>query len=741
MNPLIQKTKRLGYALTLLSIIGIGACNLPTNTTTVSFGGPKNLFFIDPDMISKAQKLAKTYPEEEFYGLSSEVKVEFYMPEAEKEEKSSERSRSRKDKEEESDKEEDDEKDAMSADDSLMTTKVKARVTYYNTVLSLKDRNEFVEAIGYNNQQKVKDIMVSYNEADEDWFYPVVIDQSLDGDGIFYSDARIKGFSAVAPTLGTQISYIYTVEYDNVNYLTDVYFPEHFPIDKKNVTFVIPDWMNVDLLERNLKSFNINRMDENIRKSKIDEIKKTLSNQDDDEDEDEPKSKRRRRRSKRKSASKKSSFSYVNFEAKDLPGAKNEYKATGPSYNLPHILILSKSFKNEKGEEEHILSDLNDLYAWYRTLVKGVDNDSAEMKKKADEIVEGASTNKEKVEKIFYWVQDNIRYIAYEDGVAGFRPDACQKVLKNRFGDCKGMANLTAQLLRAEGFDARLTWIGTNRIAYDYTIPSIAVDNHMICTVILDGKRYFLDATEPYCALGDNGHRIQGRPVLIEDGDSYIIDSIPNFSYQRNKNLKEEKLKLVKDELVGKVKESYSGESKTYLLYSFNNIKSDRKQTSMERFLSNRDVNLKVSNINHTELDVRDKPIDFNYDLTVNNRVLTNQKDVLINLEWDGHFSGLELDSTRLRDYELKAKEYHAKNTELDLGAKAKAKHLPDPVKIENPYFTINLSYELKGNKLLYKKELIFPHARIPKSEFKAWNEARKKIEAFYNDYAIITLN
>jgi hypothetical protein len=29
----------------------------------------------------------------------------------------------------------------------------------------------------------------------------------------------------------------------------------------------------------------------------------------------------------------------------------------------------------------------------------------------------------DKVKAIFYWVQNNIRYIAFEDGIAGFLPD------------------------------------------------------------------------------------------------------------------------------------------------------------------------------------------------------------------------------------------------------------------------------------------------------------------------------
>ena len=171
----------------------------------------------------------------------------------------------------------------------------------------------------------------------------------------------------------------------------------------------------------------------------------------------------------------------------------------------------------------------------------------------------------EKIESIFYWVQDNIRYIAFEDGIMGFKPDAAQNVLKNKYGDCKGKANLLKEMLKLAGYDARLTWIGTSDLPYDYSLPSLAVDNHMICTVILNGKKYFLDGTEYFIALNDYSQRIQGKQVLIEDGKNYILDRVPVFPPERNKVKRITKLSLEADALNGNTSVEYNGESKTML--------------------------------------------------------------------------------------------------------------------------------------------------------------------------------
>ena len=70
-------------------------------------------------------------------------------------------------------------------------------------------------------------------------------------------------------------------------------------------------------------------------------------------------------------------------------------------------------------------------------------------------------------------------------GILGHKPDTPAEVLRKRYGDCKGMAILLRTLLKAQGFDARLTDIGTVDIPYRMSeIATLASVNHMICSLI-----------------------------------------------------------------------------------------------------------------------------------------------------------------------------------------------------------------------------------------------------------------
>ncbi|MBO9684522.1 MAG: hypothetical protein J7502_17955, partial [Flavisolibacter sp.] len=71
-----------------------------------------------------------------------------------------------------------------------------------------------------------------------------------------------------------------------------------------------------------------------------------------------------------------------------------------------------------------LFENVKDLYNWYHFVTTDIGNKPDELKSKVDELVFNKKTDIEKIESIFYWVQDNVRYIAFENGIMGFKTDA-----------------------------------------------------------------------------------------------------------------------------------------------------------------------------------------------------------------------------------------------------------------------------------------------------------------------------
>jgi len=190
------------------------------------------------------------------------------------------------------------------------------------------------------------------------------------------------------------------------------------------------------------------------------------------------------------------------------------------------------------GKTYKISSDVSDLYGWYSSLVKEIPAVAAggSLKETVDLLTGSLKTDEEKIRAIFQWVQRSIKYVAFENGMAGFIPRAADDVYNKRYGDCKDMANLLKAMINQAGMDAYLTWIGTRSKPYLYKdVPTAVADNHMICSVRMNGQFVFLDATNSYLAFGRPSSMIQGKEALIGINDQeFEIVKVPVVGQKEN---------------------------------------------------------------------------------------------------------------------------------------------------------------------------------------------------------------
>ena len=337
-------------------------------------------------------------------------------------------------------------------------------------------------------------------------------------------------------------------------------------------------------------------------------------------------------------------------------------------------------------------------------------------------------------------MQNNVRYVAFEDGIAGFKPDKADEVIRKKYGDCKGMANATKELLRSLGYDARLCWIGTNHIAYDYSTPSLSVDNHMICTLKFQGKMYFLDATENYLGFDEYAERIQGRQVLIEDGDNYILANIPSTTYQQNLDEEKRILKIDGTDLKGTATHVWKGEEKEYVLSELNSIKKDKSIESFTKYLSLGNNDYVITDLKTSNLNNYDKDISAMYNIDHKNAVSSFDKEYYVDLDFTKELNDFIFDTTkRDLDFWFDYKMNLSKQTELEIPNGYSVTSLPPNVEITNPAYEFSISYSQANGKIIYKKNLAIKNIRISKSMFEQWNKDVQKLKASYNEQIVLT--
>jgi len=293
-------------------------------------------------------------------------------------------------------------------------------------------------------------------------------------------------------------------------------------------------------------------------------------------------------------------------------------------------------------------------------------------------------------------------------------------------------------MLKEAGFDARLVWIGTKRIAYDYSLANLSVDNHMICALVKkDGEIIFLDGTEKYNPLGEYANRIQGKEALIENGDTFILKKVPESKATFNTEKITYDLTLKGEDLVGKVHKKYTGESRTYLLYVLNNLKNDKKEEALKLYLNKDNINLKVSNIKISDIKNREEDLKIDYDITIKNAVSSFDGEVYINIDLDKELETLELKDRNL-DFVFSSKKDLESTTSLHIPDDYKISSTPNNLDVDTKNYKLSVHFEQKGNTIIYKKNFTIKNAKIEKTDFENWNTSVNKLKKIYNEQIIL---
>ncbi len=570
---------------------------------------------------------------------------------------------------------------------NFLSLRESAGIQYYDFY------NSFTKITSFKQLEKMKGmfgVKKNYNVG-------YAIDRSASSSDYFSDDSRVKYFNIGFSGYGDATRVETEKKYLDSKYLTSVYFHSFYPAKEKIIRVKVPDWLELDLREYNFADYK-------ITKQKTTEKNMTV----------------------------------YTFKMLNVPGLKSESRGIGIAYTYPHIVFVVKSFSND-GKKENGFADVGDLYNWYKFLYQKTVNKPDDFKSKVAELTRGKSTDIDKVKAIFYWVQDNIRYIAFEDGLAGFIPASANEVYKSKYGDCKGMANLITEMLKIAGFDAYMTWIGTRHIPYDYTLPSLAVDNHCISTVMIGGKEYYLDGTEKYIPFGDYAWRIQGKEVLIGKGDKYEVKKVPLMDIEKSKLLTQTSFQLKDNVLKGHVKATLTGEQRTRFHQYYHDLPTHDKKKVIQRFLEFGNKNLVVTNVKTSDLNNREIPVVVEGDIDLTNYIITEDKEIYLGIDFfPEDLRGLIPDKDRQQDYALSSGYISQDETELILPAGYKVASLPAPIDEKNADYAVTAAYSSKDNKISFKKTLSFPTGRIRKADFENWKKFADKLKDFNSTLILI---
>lgn len=430
----------------------------------------------------------------------------------------------------------------------------------------------------------------------------------------------------------------------------------------------------------------------------------------------------------------KTTYTWKSTNTKEIP---YESKSLNIRYLAPSIQLLIENYTIDNKTTE-VLSDERKLFNYYASLVKNLNTTpDKEFVKLVDSLTVG-KTDVEKIKAVYYWVQDYVKYIAFEDGMGGFIPREANQVFTKRYGDCKDMASIITSMLKVASVkDVYLGWIGTRDIPYKYSEnPSLSVDNHMIAVAKVNNQWVFLDATDDRIDYGLPTNHIQGKQCMIKINDTeYQIIDVPVVKAGINARKDKTQIKIEGNQLVGSGFTSLDGLWKTEVKYYLSNYSDKQKQDYTEALFRLGNNKCKVGQVNISNLKEREKAVGFNYSFQIPEFIKKIDNELYFNPHIYTHLTAENLmTKSRKTDYVNDYTWKEESEVEIEIPENHQVAYLPESSNFTNANFGYALSYEQKDKKIVLRQMTYINQLVLKKAEFEEWNKMVNKLTSAHNE-------
>ncbi len=202
------------------------------------------------------------------------------------------------------------------------------------------------------------------------------------------------------------------------------------------------------------------------------------------------------------------------WEEKNLP--KWEPQPYGPSWSEQSPSIRTAPTNFEIAGYAGDMSSWESFGLWVGQLWKGRATLPPAAKSEVASICQPEQTPREKIEKLYQYLQSKTRYVSVQLGIGGWQPFDAAYVYQKGYGDCKALTNYMIALLQEVGISSYPAFVRAGRSAPDVIseFPSNQF-NHVILFVPLANDTLWLECTSQTAPFAYLGTFTEDRNVLV----------------------------------------------------------------------------------------------------------------------------------------------------------------------------------------------------------------------------------
>ena len=353
---------------------------------------------------------------------------------------------------------------------------------------------------------------------------------------------------------------------------------------------------------------------------------------------------------------------------------------------------------------------------WYAGLQRDRIVPDEKIKVKAEEVIRGRTTEKEKVRALYEYVAKNFRYVSLSLGQARYQPHAATDIMINQYGDCKDKHTLLASMLSATGLQAYPVLINSRR-KLDADIPSPGQFDHVISAIPLGTETMWADTTSEVAPVGLLAPQLRNKKALMipSGGPARLETTSAEPPFLSSEAVTVEGTVDELGKITAHTRMVLRGDSEMYMRYMFRRTpKSDWKRLGFYLGIAG-GVKGDVTDIKTSDPADLEKPFEIEFNVSQNDFLDWSSKKLRVSLP----FPPLSISAfqnrkaTSKKPLELGPPIDISYNLKLTFPSKYQAR-LPLPLKVTRDYGEYAADYKLQGQTITGERKFRLRQREIP---------------------------
>jgi Domain of Unknown Function with PDB structure (DUF3857)/Transglutaminase-like superfamily len=407
----------------------------------------------------------------------------------------------------------------------------------------------------------------------------------------------------------------------------------------------------------------------------------------------------------------------MTWQTSGLPAIEDE--PFSPRWYELNTVVLFAPAEFEMQNYKGSMNNWQEFGKFVYSLKQGRDQLPDNVKQIVHQLADNITDPKEKIAKLYEYLQKNTRYISIQLGIGGWQPFDAKYVASKAYGDCKALANYMYSLLKEAGISSLYTLIkagkNANKVLADFPSQQF---NHVILCVPLQKDTVWLECTSQTIPAGYLGEFTCDRYALLINEDGGTLVRTPKYGMKEN--LQTRNIKATLDEeatLLVKVITRYDGLQQDLYHDLMHGLSKDKLKEFLHEQLDF--ATYDISSFDYKETKSSLPSVVESLDIAVSNYATITGKRLFIipNVMTRTHRK-LSADEERKYDIELGFEFKDVDTVEINLPAGYTTESMPQDVSVNSKFGNYNCSVKLLGNQLTYYRSMEYFGGHFPAKDY-----------------------